>query len=235
MIGDIDGPEIERKELARLFSDRYDLWHDFKQIYVDGQSLTYREVKMLRREVFAANVRSTQVLDMEGFEGRPGGTIISRDSGYFHQSQLNDENSEEGTKKEVESVIVGRSHEDVTLGKGLSELSHDALMQQILVQFAGHSLVPEQNLHGEILRGGTLKRREEESKEFGQEGRSKGESAVQRIGQTLISEPTIGQSTYAISSESEFPVQRVSILAPGFPHECSVESPFFNKNEVLGL
>lgn len=52
MVGDVEDPKVERELLAELLPDRYDLWHDFKQIYVHGQNLTESDLEFLRKEIY---------------------------------------------------------------------------------------------------------------------------------------------------------------------------------------
>jgi hypothetical protein len=48
LIGDISDPEDEREELAKVLGNRYDLWYQFKQVYIDNQVLTDGEIDAIK-------------------------------------------------------------------------------------------------------------------------------------------------------------------------------------------
>ena len=51
LIGNINDPSHEREELASLLLDRYDLWHEFKEIYINSENLTDDEINRLSTEI----------------------------------------------------------------------------------------------------------------------------------------------------------------------------------------
>jgi len=57
LIEDISNPEAELAELARVLGNRYDLWYQFKELYVDYQILTDEEMDFLK-QAFAARKNS---------------------------------------------------------------------------------------------------------------------------------------------------------------------------------
>ena len=74
LIEDISDPETEHAELARVLGSRYDLWYQFKELYVDHQILRDEEIDLLKL-AFVARKNSPAPLVPENTRRHSSGDI----------------------------------------------------------------------------------------------------------------------------------------------------------------
>jgi len=74
LIEDISDGELELAELARLLGNRYDLWYQFKELYVNYQLLSDEEMDLLKK-AFAVRKNSPPPLVPENTRRHSSGDI----------------------------------------------------------------------------------------------------------------------------------------------------------------
>ena len=221
-MGEIDDPYLEREELAKLLFTRYDLWHEFKEIYVESQNLAEHELELLRKDVKEQlagkdTQASSRTIPDERFVDK-----VNPANGSFRQRHFSDENLEGGSVyrgRDGRKVNGEGSYENIA-EPGASELN----VQHVQGHFPSHAPAVEQNIHRGDFRGDIMKGKEMRSLQglIGQQWIISDDSVAQSLGQMFISGLANQKSADQIPRE---PVQIGSVMPPGLPHACFARNP----------
>jgi hypothetical protein len=209
LVGDIDDPQLERDELAKLLTNRYDLWQEFKEIYVDGPNLTDHELDGLRREI------ETQVPKSIGREQPSNGEKyeekLSMETGYanmrnFVERQICEEwgNRRPHGQNDPKSTNSMGSLEGIGFERVVPKLKYNELERNILSSSNGFTRAPDF--------GGNLKNG------IGQEWTFDETAIPQTTAEYVMSRLSIQQQTESTSGYNESFAPQDAIPMPGFPH-----------------